>query len=345
MTNSIVYRFAAYVCYMLFGSMLLYLSSPLLIPLSYGLLIAFVLYPVSVWLERKRIPRVFAAFISILLVVILVILIMTLLFYQLRSFFEDWNLLKSQIIKSIEQLFEFIMYRFNVPREIIDSTIHEQLKLGTGRLFSGLGTSVVQLGSGLVTIFIIPVFAFLFLTTRNKLLISFKLLFKDVSEEQIRSMLNKVIQTYYRFIKGMILVYLIVAALNSIGLLILGVPHAILFGCIASILTFIPYVGIMVGALLPISVSWITYGSIWYPVGVIAIFAFVQYLEANIIFPYAVGTRLNLNTLVTLMAIFLGGIIWGVSGMILFVPFLAIIKLLADQKMEWNGLANMLSDK
>ncbi|MFN9882941.1 MAG: AI-2E family transporter, partial [Bacteroidota bacterium] len=94
-----------------------------------------------------------------------------------------------------------------------------------------------------------------------------------------------------------------------------------------------------------ISVSWITYGSIWYPVGVIAIFAFVQYLEANIIFPYAVGTRLNLNTLVTLMAIFLGGIIWGVSGMILFVPFLAIIKLLADQKMEWNGLANMLSDK
>ena len=88
--------------------------------------------------------------------------------------------------------------------------------------------------------------------------------------------------------------------------------------------------GILVGSLLPITMSWVAYDSIWYPLGVVAVFSVVQYLEANVIFPFAVSSRLNVNTLVVLVAIFLGGIIWGVAGMILFVPFVGILKLLAD---------------
>jgi predicted PurR-regulated permease PerM len=118
--------------------------------------------------------------------------------------------------------------------------------------------------------------------------------------------------------------------LNSLGLLVLGIPHAFLFGFIASILTFIPYVGIMVGALLPVTIAWATNDSVWYPIGVIGVFAFVQYLEANVIFPFAVSNRLKVNTLVVLLAIFAGGLLWGVSGMILFVPFVGIAKLIAD---------------
>ena len=73
----------------------------------------------------------------------------------------------------------------------------------------------------------------------------------------------------------------------------------------------------MVASLLPITVSWITFNSIWYPLGVIAIFAVVQYLEANVIFPWAVSQKLNLNTLFTIIAVIAGGIIWGAAGMIL----------------------------
>ena len=109
----------------------------------------------------------------------------------------------------------------------------------------------------------------------------------------------------------MAIVYLVVGILNSIGLLLLGIPHAILFGFIAAVLTFIPYFGIMVGSLLPITVAWVTYNSIWYPIGIIAVFAVVQYLEANVIFPLAVSNRLNVNALVMLVAIFAGGVLWG----------------------------------
>jgi predicted PurR-regulated permease PerM len=264
----------------------------------------------------------------------------------LQSFFKDWAVIKTEIIAALLQLKFFIQQRFNIPQELFDAMISEQLRLDTGRMFNGIGASVMEFGSGLVTLFIIPVFTFLLLTTRTKLFVSLQLLFPKTGSEEIRNILNRVIHTYIlRFYKGMLIVYLVVAILNSIGLWIIGVPHAILFGCIASILTFIPYVGIMVGALLPISVSWITYGSIWYPIGVIAVFGVVQYLEANIKFPYAVGNRLNLNTLVTLIAIFIGGILWGVLGMILFVPFLAIVKLFADQNPKWKAVSNLLSDK
>jgi predicted PurR-regulated permease PerM len=140
----------------------------------------------------------------------------------------------------------------------------------------------------------------------------------------------------------MALVYLIVGILNSVGLYLLSIPHAFLFGFIASILTFIPYIGIIVASLLPISIAWLTFNSIWYPIGVIAIFAFVQYLEANLIFPLVVSNRLKINALVTILAIVAGGLVWGVSGMILFIPFLGILKLVADRTPSLKTLSILL---
>lgn len=138
------------------------------------------------------------------------------------------------------------------------------------------------------------------------------------------------------------MVYLLVAILNSLGLLAMGTPHAVLFGFIASILTFVPYVGIIIGSLLPITVSWLTHDSIWHPLGVVAVFAIVQYLEANVIFPFAVSHRLNVNTFVMLLAIFFGGLLWGLAGMILFVPFVGIAKLIADHHPEWKTASMIL---
>jgi predicted PurR-regulated permease PerM len=165
------------------------------------------------------------------------------------------------------------------------------------------------------------------------------------TKENIRRILHLTIAAYYNFMKGMAIVYLIVGVLNSIGLLLLGVPHAILFGFIASILTFIPYIGIIVGALLPMTMAWATYDSIWYPIGIVGIFTFVQYLEANIIFPFAVSSRLKVNTLAVLISIFLGSILWGVAGMILFVPFAGILKLVADHNPKLKTLALALGDE
>lgn len=197
----------------------------------------------------------------------------------------------------------------------------------------------------LVMLILVPVYAVLILFYRKTWLLILTRIFSSEKKEKVHEMISLTIQSYYSFIKGMAIVYLIVGVLNSIGLLLLGVPHAILFGFIVAILTFIPYVGIIIGSLLPIAMAWITFDSVWYPVGVVAIFTFVQYLEANIIFPLAVSRKLNVNTLIMLLAIFAGGIVWGMAGMILFVPFVGIARLIADHNPRWKTWALILGAK
>jgi predicted PurR-regulated permease PerM len=190
----------------------------------------------------------------------------------------------------------------------------------------------------------IPVFSTLILFHRQMLSNALYELFPPERKNTIHEILVETIHEYYNFIKGMLVVYLIVGLLNSIGLWIIGVPNPFLFGFIASILTFIPYVGIMISALLPIAVSWITYNSIWYPLAVIVVFSIVQLLEAYIIFPFAVGSRLKINTLVIIIVVIVGGILWGAAGMILFIPFISIAKLIADRTPSLKTLSVLLGD-
>ena len=189
---------------------------------------------------------------------------------------------------------------------------------------------VAATGSTFFTLFLVPVYAALFLYNRGAFVRFLANLAGEKYKAQLQEILHEVIHTYFNFIKGMVIVYLMVGTLNSIGLLALGIPHAILFGMLTAIMTIIPYVGIIISALLPISVAWITKDSIWYPLGVIAVFAIVQYLEANVIFPRVVAAQLKVSTWATLVAIIAGGILWGVSGMILFIPFVGILKIVLD---------------
>jgi len=140
------------------------------------------------------------------------------------------------------------------------------------------------------------------------------------------------------------LVYVLVGLLNTVGLLIIGVRHPVFFGMLTAVMTFIPYLGILLAGALPVVYAWMSFGTIWQPLAVIGVFTFVQYLEANVIFPWAVGRRLEMNTLSTLVVIITGGILWGASGMILFVPFAAIFKLIADRMegKEWKAVSSLL---
>jgi hypothetical protein len=119
---------------------------------------------------------------------------------------------------------------------------------------------------------------------------------------------------------------------------------SILFGFIVSVFTFIPYFGIIISSLLPITVAWMTYDSVWYPVAVIAWFAIVQILEAYLIFPLIIGKRLQVNILVMFMMIILGGMLWGAAGMILFIPIVSLVKIMADKSDNLKFISELLKE-
>jgi predicted PurR-regulated permease PerM len=340
-----VNRYLTLFQYIFFVSAILYFGSPLFIPLSFALLISCVLYPVCVWLEKHKFSRMSAIALSMLTLTIFFITLLALLISQVKGFYSEWPLLQTKFLDSMESLSVWLNQEYNFSKEQQTSWITKVFNESGMSLMSVLGDTLAASAVWAVLLILIPIYAILILYYRHRWVEVLYRLFPSQGRDRIREILQLSIQSYYNFIKGMLIVYLIVGVLNSTGLYILGIPHPFLFGFIASVLTFIPYVGILVASLLPISMAWITYNSIWYPIGVVAIFALVQYLEANVIFPLAVSSRLKINTMVTIMVIIAGGLIWGVSGMILFVPFLGILKLVADRTPDLKTLSIILGEK
>lgn len=323
-------------------SIVLYFGKTLFIPLSFSMLISFILYPICKWLEKKGINKMGSILLSISTIFMLLGAIVYLLFSQIEGFLQEWHLFRDKFSESFMQLFSFLEEHYGIKIDSL-SELPKNLVSGSGsQIFGFLMNMAYSISMSAFFLIIIPVFSTLILYYREILTNVLYKLFPSDKKESIHEILIETINSYYNFVKGMLLVYLIVGILNSVGLAILGIPHPFMFGFIASILTFIPYAGIIISSLLPIAVSWVTYDSMWYPIGVILIFAFVQLLEANIIFPLAVGNRLKINPLIIIIVIIAGGILWGAAGMILFIPFISIIKLIADRTESLKTLSLLL---
>ena len=338
-------QFLKTVQYSVYLFVLLYFGKTLFIPLSFALLISFILYPLCKWLERHKLSKVISIFVCLTLFSLFIFSILWLLLFQFGAFMKDWPVLQvklDQLVVDVDKWVANSYFNTFYDNEIgfLDSLIQYALKF----VLPLLPQSLYQSSVSLVLLVLVPVLSALILYYRDILTAFLYLIFPASAREKIKIILPDVIETYYNFIKGMALVYLIVGILNSIGLAILGVPNPVFFGFIASILTFIPYVGIAIGAILPMSVSWLMYDSIYYPIGVVVVFGIVQTLEAYVIFPLAVSYKLNVNALITLIVIIAGGVLWGAMGMILFLPFVAILKLVADQVEELKPIAVLLGN-
>jgi predicted PurR-regulated permease PerM len=301
-----------------------------------------VLYPVCTWLERHKFNRMAAIAFSISGLTILFLLFLFLLAQQLMALLQEWPTLQVKLQSALEEISLWLTGNFNIAKEKQMIWLNQWLAGSSGNAMMFISKTLSASAVGAVYFILIPVYAVLNLYYRSKWLEVLYRIFPSEGRERIREIVKLSIQSYYNFIKGMAVVYLIVGILNSAGLYLLGIPHPVLFGFVASILTFIPYIGILVASLLPISMAWITYNSIWYPLGVVGVFGFVQYLEANLIFPLAVSNCLKINALVTIVCIFAGGLLWGVAGMILFVPFVGILKLVAERTPSLKTLSLIL---
>lgn len=339
---SSIERVSRYLQIILIVAVLMYFTQVITIPMTFGLLVAIVLYPLCKWLENHRWPRSFAITACLLCVFLIGAGLVGIMAWQIVELQKEIPKLTTKWNEVVVQLQQWIAAKFGITLAMQVDWMRQT----ANNLSNRIGTlliGTVNLTAGLLfNLVIVPLFTALFLQFRGLLMKGIYEVFGAAHRERVQIVATQTVVTYYNYIKGLLLVYLIVGVLNSIGLAAIGLKQAILFGFIASILTIIPYVGIAIGALLPISIAWMTHDSIWYPFAVLVIFGVVQYLEANVIFPWVVGVQLKVNTLASVVALFLGGVVWGVSGMVLFLPFVAILKVVADNVEKWEPLATFL---
>ena len=326
-----------------FGSLLLHYGKVFFTPILFGLLIAMIMYPACKNIESKGISRSLAITIVLLFVTLLAIAVIWLLQIQIKIFLDKLPSLADRLEDSVDNF----MYWFESTFGISATEQSVFFKRFTENPESNITSIITQIFSAtlstLVLLFLTPIFSALFLYHRGTFIRFLESMISSENHLKLHLIVNESIHSYFNFAKGTFYVYCIVGVLNSIGLLLLGIENAIVYGMIAALMTIIPYIGIFISALIPVSVAYMTKDSMWYPIGVIAIFTFVQYLEANVIYPKVVGAQLNLSTWATLVGIVVGTIIWGLAGMILIIPLLAILKIVSDYIPQWKPLNLLLN--
>jgi putative heme transporter len=312
------------------------LARDIVIPMMIAGILTVVLMPVVKKLERK-ISSTLAITIVLLSTLILFVLVGMLIVNQLASLVNDLPDLETKFNSWVDKISSSL-------RSELGMTVKEQNQLLKNSLTS-LGkyaTNLLSATTNVISLLVqIPIYIFLFLIYRDRFTAFFMSLLSDQEEIAWKKEVENVVQGY---ISGLLLVTIIVAILNSVGLLILGVDHAIFFGILSGILTIIPYVGIFIGALFPIVMALLTKDSLWYPAGVVIIFSIVQFLEGNFITPRITGSKVSINALAAIIALLIGGKILGIAGMILAVPALGIIKIMLSHTTHLKHFVILIED-
>ncbi|GGM72874.1 AI-2E family transporter [Dyadobacter beijingensis] len=309
---------------------ILYTLRETLIPLAFSILLAILLHPVCAWLELRKVPRIGAILLSILVLFTAIVVLVYVVSVQIGSFAEELPRITEKAEAILDQTLTMGERYLNISRTQQVSEAQKYLinALSEGRAFL-LNTLVTTTGA-ISTFVLIPLYIFFFLLYRDFFRMFVHKAIHSVPNEDLNILLKKIYEVIQSYLSGLFLVILIVGVLNSIGLLILGIPHAIFFGFLAGFLILIPYIGILIGSVLPALLSIVTMDSPWYAVGVIGVMSFVQFLEGNFITPNIVGSKVSVNPLAAIVALFLGGQLWGLSGLILALPVTAILKVLFD---------------
>ncbi|HEY3430762.1 MAG TPA: AI-2E family transporter [Cyclobacteriaceae bacterium] len=311
------------------------LAADIIIPILISAFLAVILLPIVNWLQKKL-----SLTLAVILVLVLTFLIMAgamwIIGDQLTKLVHDLPNLETKFYALVDNASNEIRSFMGMSRAEQNQMEREFLK-EVSSYVTGLLVSTTNTLSLLIQI---PIYIFLFLIYRDRFKTFFQHLFPK-NDLNWRKDIETVLQGY---ISGLLLVTIIIAILNTIGLGLLGVEHALFFGVLSGLLTVIPYIGIFIGAALPAVFALLTKDSAWYAVGVIAIFSFVQFLEGNFITPRITGSKVSINALAAIIALLIGGKILGIAGMILAVPVTGVLKVILSHTTHLKPFVILMED-
>jgi predicted PurR-regulated permease PerM len=322
---------------------IMYLGRTILIPLFMGIILALILLPLNDFFEKK-LPRLLSIILTFVSITILLTGIMYFFGSQFVKLYDNVKNFSASINKLLTSFFHLI----NDNLFSGEIQIKDLLSQKNGSIIptSAIIQKTISVSSGLLSaIGLSVVFTFLFLLYRTsfKVLLVEKSGFNDKKEiSGIIIRIKKVIQKYFY---GVFFVMLILGVLNGFGLWIIGLDYPFLFGFFAAFLAIIPYIGSFIGGALPFLYAVLNFDSIWPAIWVFAWYTGVQAFEGNFLTPKVVGSQVSLNPLFALIALILGGIIWGIAGMILFIPIFAILKIVMENIEELKPYSFMLGKK
>ena len=321
----------------------IYLGQDILVPLAMSGLVAILLRPVEDRLLRLGMHKVVAISLALLLAIIVVSGLTVLLSMQLSDLADDLPKIRQNLDDFFRDIKRWVRREYNVSYREQDKYIQKAQAETIGSL---QGSDAVGIIAGpLGTLTLVPIYVFLLLYYRTMLLHFIIVLFAEKHTERVREILGEVKAVVQSYMVGLLIETACVAALNSIGLLLLGVQYAVLLGIMAAILNLVPYIGGLVATVLTVIITFSNNPEPSIILGVVGVFLLVQFIDNNALVPFIVASKVRINALISIVGVLIGGALAGVSGMFLSIPAIAILKVIFDRVDSLRPWGVLLGDQ
>ena len=339
-----IQRFAAVLISLFLVGYLFIMGKPILAPLLFAAFLAFLLKPVVQRLEKWIGSSMWAIIITLFSFLTLLTAIILIFGMQLGEIIGNCGNIQSDLEVGFTKAFRGIGQLIGVPSSQIEdyfsNNISNWATLPTDLITGSIGSSVAVVGS----FFLCILFTFFLLLYRRPFYNFMLYQFSEDDRKKGGIILRRIEKISKEYLNGLLLVIVILAVLNTLGLFIIGIKLALFWGLLGAFLAIIPYVGTFLGGLLPFIYAVSTYGLSWQPLAVIIFYVVVQSLEGNIITPKVIGKSVRINPFISVIALLIGGAIWGIAGIVLALPLIAIVRIIFSNIEFLQPVSELLRD-
>ncbi len=324
--------------------LMLSVGQGIIVPLIFGTIIAMVLHPIVRFFVRKKMNRILAIVITLLLSFTLIIAFGLFFYSQVSRFGESWPLLVEKITSLLNETIQWVPGYFDISADEVNSWLADTKNKLLDSSSSVIGQTLISAGNAMIAIFLVPVYIFMILYYQPLLLEFIQRLFGGNKRNNVGVIVSQTKSVVQRYLVGLFIETILVALLNSVGLLILGIDYAILIGVLGALLNLIPYIGGLIAVAMPMMIALVTKDSPWFALYVMAVYYFIQLIDNSYIVPKIVASKVKINALVSIVSVLAGGALWGVAGMFLSIPITAIIKVICDHVEPLKPVGFLLGD-
>lgn len=341
--KEIFHRINQYLFFFVLIIVVMFFGKTFLVPIVFAGLLSMLMAPVCRKLDSWGFPRALSSLCCILILVAIIAGVAFVISTQISTFAENMSQIQSKGKEMLDQAQSWIEQEIGLTPAEQEKVVKEQAEKsnqqGPGMATKILG-GIISTATGLVLTLVIT---FLMLYNKEQFETFFVRLYDDQDTDKVKTVVGQISQVSQKYLTGRATSVLIIATLYSIGLLIVGIKNALLLAGIAALLTVIPYVGTVLGGMFPVAMALLTEDTqtaMWAAIVMVVI----QAIDNYFIEPNVVGGEVNLNALWSILSILAGGMIWGVSGMIIFLPLFGIIKIICDHVAPLKPVGYLLGE-
>jgi predicted PurR-regulated permease PerM len=309
-----------------------YIGQHILIPLLFSILLAILLLPVTQFLQRMRFNRILSILFALVGAMLIIASIVYFLTSQIANFLNDMPTIENRLGMLFLDVKQWVSNNFNISIVDQDNYVTETMRSIQNSGAGGIvGKTFFTLTGAISYVFFLPIYTFLILYYQDHFKQFLIDVFKNSQEEKVREVLRESLSISQLYLTGLLTELIIVFALNATGFFVLGIKYALFMGLLAALLNLIPYIGMVIANAFCMLITVISCDHMGQVLLVAVVLVVVHFIDNSFIMPLVVGSKVRINALAIIVGVLIGGALFGIFGMFLAIPGLAVLKVMFDR--------------